>query len=155
MNDLPTSPVDLQASQEDIDYYFSSQPWWGLVKLQPLSRFGPEITFGRYLADSLENQSNTRIAILKSAKGGTSLYADWEPGGDGTTEGDGPVYKTFQRIVNDGLIALGNRYPNASIQVEGMLWVQGKRMHVQVVTKPTKPTLRILSPMCGRPMAIS
>jgi|AntDeeMetagen681_2_1112603.scaffolds.fasta_scaffold00001_179 cytochrome c peroxidase len=127
MNDLPTSPVDLQASQEDIDYYFSSQPWWGLVKLQPLSRFGPEITFGRYLADSLENQSNTRIAILKSAKGGTSLYADWEPGGDGTTEGDGPVYKTFQRIVNDGLIALGNRYPNASIQVEGMLWVQGEK----------------------------
>jgi len=45
---LPTSPVNLQLPQDDVDFFDTST----LTTLRPLSQFGPEITLGRRLADS-------------------------------------------------------------------------------------------------------
>jgi len=59
--------------------------------------------------------------------GGTSLKTDWRAGGDATTTGDGPRYVTFQQVVIDGMAALLAAYPEASIELEGMVWVQGER----------------------------
>ncbi|MDB4537519.1 hypothetical protein N9230_02780 [Akkermansiaceae bacterium] len=122
-SDLPTSPVNLQSPQSDVDFYESS-----LTTLRPLDgEFGPEITWGRCLADSLADDTSSRVAIIKSAAGGTSLQVDWKGGGDGTTTGDGPRYLTFQNTVTAGINALESAYPNAVIDFEGMLWVQGER----------------------------
>lgn len=119
---LPTSPVNLQQPQEDIDFYENS-----LTTLRPFSQFGPEITMGRRLGDSIADGQSTRIAIIKYAVGGTSLADDWKAGGDATTAGDGPRYVTFQQTVTQGLDALAAAYPEAVIEIEGMLWVQGER----------------------------
>ena len=107
---LPTSPVNLQQPQLDVDYFQSST----LGTLQPLALFGPEITLGRRLADSIGSQEHTRIAIIKYAVGGTSLRTDWKVGGDATTTNDGPRYVTFQQQVTSGLAALAandDEYP--------------------------------------------
>ena len=119
---LPTSPVNLQQPQDDVDFYEGST----LTTLRPFSQFGPEITLGRRLADSI-GDGTTRVAIIKYATGGTSLAVDWAPGGDGTTTGDGPQYVSFQGVMSNGLAALAAAYPNAVITIEGMLWVQGER----------------------------
>lgn len=120
---LPTSPVNLQQAQEDVDFYDGAP----LTTLRPRSQFGPEITLGRRLSESIGSPDDTRVAILKYGVGGTSLKTDWKPGGDATTAGDGPRYVSFQQVVADGLAALGTAYPDATIEIEGMLWVQGER----------------------------
>ena len=120
---LPTAPVNLQQPQRDVDYFYGST----LTTLRPLSQFGPEITLGRRLADSFAGQEDTRVAIVKYAVGGTSLTADWRAGGDATTSGDGPRYLTFQQVATNGLAALASAYPEAEIELGGMVWVQGER----------------------------
>ena len=122
---LPTSPHNLQLPQDDVDFY--STDAGGLTTLRPLANFGPEITWGRRLADELGDGLTTRVAIIKYALGGTDLEVDWKAGGDGTTSGDGPRYVTFQNEVGAGLAALASAYPGAVIEIEGMLWVQGER----------------------------
>jgi len=129
---LPTEPVNLQLPQEDVDYYYNvlgKIP--ALTTLRPgltgrNDGFGPSITLGRSLADALGDGEVTRVAIIKSARGGTTLVNDWKAGGDATTIGDGPDYVAFQQAVSDGLAALAGIYPSADIQIEGMLWVQGE-----------------------------
>ena len=120
---LPTSPVNLQQPQDDVDFYENGS----LTTLRPFTEFGPEITLGRRLSDNLAIDLKTRVAIIKNAAGGTDLSSDWVAGGDGTTTDDGPRYVTFQGTVNGGLAALAAAYPNAAIEIVGMLWVQGER----------------------------
>ena len=123
---LPTRPVNLQQAQQDVDFF---EAGGSLGALAPGAQFGPEITLGRRLADSLTlaAKSDSRVAILKYARGGTSLQSDWAPGGDATTDGDGPDYVTFQKTVAKGLAALASAYPAARIEMKGMLWAQGER----------------------------
>lgn len=121
-DDLPVEPVNLQQPQDDVDYYETS-----LTTLRPLGQFGPEITMGRRLADSIGDGVSERIAIIKYGVGGTSLSSDWKAGGDATTVGDGPRYVTFQQTVTNGMTALAAAHPDATIAIEGMLWVQGER----------------------------
>ncbi|MEM7624140.1 MAG: sialate O-acetylesterase [Planctomycetota bacterium] len=75
--------------------------------------FGPEVSFGRKLADAEQT-----IAVIKYAAGGTSLYNDWKPG-------TGTHYTTFTQVVANGLQALaaGGYTP----KISGFLWVQGER----------------------------
>ena len=122
-NELPTFPVNLQLPQDDVLFYEGSS----LTALRPGSQFGPEITLGRTMAATLRLERGTRVAILKYGVGGTSLAVDWKPGGDATTAGDGPRYVTFQQTVSNGLAALASAYPGASIELAGLLWVQGER----------------------------
>ncbi|MCU0779532.1 MAG: hypothetical protein MUF04_00360, partial [Akkermansiaceae bacterium] len=122
---LPTSPVNLQLPQDDVDFYENEAG--GLTTLRPLAEFGPEITLGRRLADAIADGTFTRVAMIKYAVGATDLANDWKAGGDATTSGDGPRYVSFQGVVRAGLAALAAKYPNAAIDIEGMLWVQGER----------------------------
>lgn len=128
---LPVSPVNLQQPQPDVDYYYRVEGGAGvLTTLRPgtseTSQFGPEITFGRDIADLLGGDPQTRIAVVKYANGGTSLSVDWKAGGDATTTGDGPEYVAFQQTVADGLAALVAKYTGAVVQIEGMTWMQGE-----------------------------
>jgi len=93
--------------------------------------FGPELTFGRALADyfAATNGASTNtvmVAIIKYAHGGTTLSVNWAPNGDASTNGDGADYLVFQQVVHDGLARLASTYPKASIELDGMIWTQGE-----------------------------
>jgi fibronectin type 3 domain-containing protein len=87
---------------------------------------GPEISLGYRLDQLLGGDPNERIVIIKYAEGGTNIANDWEPGGDGTTSGDGTSYVNFQNHVTEGLAFLALKYASASFTIEGMLWQQGE-----------------------------
>jgi len=118
-------PDVLFYSQDDIFSAGTSTPVIGgtLAPLQPGSfrtdssgtQFGPEVTFGRTIADAFPDED---FAIIKYARGGTSLGADWRPG----TGGD---YANFRSIVADGLAALDAA--GHTTEIVGMLWFQGER----------------------------
>ncbi|HYE16935.1 MAG TPA: sialate O-acetylesterase [Tepidisphaeraceae bacterium] len=113
---LPTSPVNLQQPQNDVAfYYLQSGP---LTTLRPATSsgttFGPEITFGRAMANA---NPSRQIALIKYSRGGTSLAVDWKPG-------SGSDHNAFKATVTNGLAALaagGNTY-----RINGMLWLQGE-----------------------------
>lgn len=93
--------------------------------------FGPELTFGRALADyyAVTNGVSTNVvmvAILKYAHGGTSLITNWAAGGTSSTNGDGSDYVRFQQVVTAGLTKLAAAYPGALLELDGMIWVQGE-----------------------------
>jgi len=88
--------------------------------------FGPELSFGRRISDLLGCDESNRVAIVKYANGGTELKIQWKAGGDATTTNDGPEYVIFQQAVSSGLAALSRKYTNATINVEGMIWMQGE-----------------------------
>lgn len=137
---LPTSPINLQAPQSNVPFYFYT--FGGGTNLDgtlgtlttlrpgatqfPVGGVGPEITLGLGLAPAIEQQPGAALAIVKYAKGGSNLYADWKAGGDATTTGDGAHYQTLQRVVRDGLAKLRAAYPGATVQLAGMIWVQGE-----------------------------
>ena len=112
---LPVSPVNLQMPQVDILFYFGST----LTTIRPgsgseTSEFGPEVSFGRAIADALPADN---IAIIKYAAGGTALYNDWAPG-------SGPNYTTFRNTVTAGLAAI--QAAGHTTEIVGMLWHQGE-----------------------------
>jgi len=128
---LPTSPVNLQQPQSDVDFYYKVEGGSAtLTTLRPglseTSGFGPAITMGRKLADLYAGEVGTRIALIKYANGGTNLHTQWKAGGDNTTTGDGPEYATFQQTVTSGLAALAAAHPSATIELNGMVWMQGE-----------------------------
>ena len=130
-SELPTSPVNLQQPQDDVDFFRRVEGTiFPLTTLRPgLSEtggFGPAITCGRYLADELADGITTRVAIIKYANGGTNLHTQWAGGGDGTSSGDGSEYVRFQQTVTAGLAALASTYPNAAMELLGMVWLQGE-----------------------------
>jgi len=93
--------------------------------------FGPEVTFGNMLASyyAVSNGVATNqvmVALIKYAHGGTSLVSDWAATGLVATNGDGPDYRIFQRVVTAGLAKLAAAYPAAQIELDGMIWVQGE-----------------------------
>lgn len=112
---LPTSTVNFQAPQEDVLFYHGST----LTTLRPgtgreLSEFGPEITFGRAIADAMPDDN---IALIKYAAGGTALYNDWAPS-------TGPNYTTFRSTVTSGLAAI--QAEGHTTEIVGMIWHQGE-----------------------------
>lgn len=132
-------PTELQSAQTDVMFYFGISSTQGgvslknsaltWVDLQPGTgyNFGPEILFGRTMADALASLSN-KVAIIKYGHGGTGFVtgADnvWYGGGDATTTGDGNVYQAFQATVSSGLADLATAYPDADIEIAGMIWIQ-------------------------------
>lgn len=124
-------PAALQSPQADVDLFYRVEGGSGsLTSLQPglseTSQFGPEIVLGRKLADLHAHEQGTRVAILKYANGGTDLNTKWKAGGDASTSGDGPDYTTFQQTVSEGLAALALRHPQATLQIDAMVWMQGE-----------------------------
>jgi hypothetical protein len=128
---LPTSPANLQQPQTNIHFYYRAPGGADtLTTLRPgtsgSSEFGPEVTCGAGYQDLVVMDASTRVAIVKYARGGTSLLSDWKPGGDGTAAGDGDDYVTFQQTVSVGMAALAALYTNAAITIDGMTWMQGE-----------------------------
>ncbi len=124
-------PPALQTPQDDVSLYYTTEvSAGGLTTLRPglseTSQFGPEIMLGRRLADIHAGESGTRVAIVKYANGGTSLRTHWAAGGDATTTGDGPEYVAFQQTVTSGLAALAAAYPQATLDLQAMVWMQGE-----------------------------
>ena len=93
----------------------------------PISRFGPELSFARTVRDRI-TAPDTKVAVIKFAMGGSSL---WKPDcwlADGTTNSaaDGKLYRIFQTCAWRGIEALRKKYPDYSVEVLGMGWVQGE-----------------------------
>jgi hypothetical protein len=117
---LPTSPVDLQQPQTDVLFFYDGNP--SLTTLQPGSGgippgsggFGPEVTFGRAVADA---SPSVAYAIIKHGENDTALYNDWNP----TT---GASYSRFRDTIADGLTAL--QAAGHTTEIVGMLWHQGE-----------------------------
>jgi hypothetical protein len=113
-------PVELQGSQSDILFFGGSDGTVGttLETLRPDGKnpneFGPEVTFGRSLADASPTK---QYALIKYAAGGTALYNDWAPG-------TGAQYTAFRNTVTAGLAAL--QAAGHTTEIIGMAWHQGE-----------------------------
>ncbi len=122
--DLGDLPQALADPQTDVDFYYRIPGDADVfTSLQPGSSdgsdFGPELSFGRTMADYYQSvDPNVRVALIKFARGGSRLYADWVPGES--------EYVTFHEVVGNGLAQLASTYPDAAIEVAGFLWQQGE-----------------------------
>jgi hypothetical protein len=108
-------PTALQSPQDDVLFYWKSDV--GLTTLRPGSgiNFGPEVTFGRTIADAFPAEN---FGLIKYAASGSDLVNAWD-------KDTGTVYANFRDTVADGLAALtaaGHTY-----EIIGMLWTQGER----------------------------
>ncbi len=125
---LPTSPVNLQQEQTDVLFYQGNAsggsylPGNTLIYLAPGSgskspsapTFGPEVTFGRAIADACPHE---QFALIKYGLGGSKLATDWNPA-------TGAAYAAFRNTVAGGLAALTNA--GYDYEIVGMLWMQGE-----------------------------
>jgi hypothetical protein len=131
-NALDIGNPALATAQPDVLFYYhktlsatnNTLPTDQLIDLAPGSghgittpvhntEFGPEVSFGRTLADAFSDQN---ILVVKYAHGGSNLHSDWAAGGS--------RYSTFVDTVNtalDHLVAGGDSY-----RLRGMFWVQGE-----------------------------
>jgi hypothetical protein len=113
-------PPELQETRKDILFYFSDH--WSVLEpgssAKPASPngFGPEISFGRAMAD--RSASNRRIALIKHSPGGTSLAVDWRPE-------SGREIRTLLKKIQAACQALEAKGYNP--QLKGMVWMQGER----------------------------
>jgi iduronate 2-sulfatase len=97
------------------------QPGWSVApgkdkptKL-PSGTFGPEVAFGRGMADHLKGK---KVALIKFAEGGTSLAKDWNP------DVKDRLYPAFLDFTKKSLKELkdgGHTYT-----LRGMIWHQGE-----------------------------
>lgn len=77
------------------------------------TEFGPEVAFGRTLADALPEQN---IMVVKHTVGGTSLQSSWSSGGS--------VYAGFLTTANAAINQVIANGDNPVLM--GMIWVQGE-----------------------------
>lgn len=109
-------PTALQNPQEDV--ILRANGTW--TTLQPgrntatANDFGPEITFGRALADAWPGQN---IALVKYAVGATDLANNWNP------DTPGAQYAGLIDAVNAAMAELSVGY---DAQLTGMIWMQGE-----------------------------
>ena len=100
-------PPSLREGQSDVEIFWSGRPQW--VPLQPSSEyssgyatyFGPEVTFGRTLAD---DDPSSEVLIIKHSFGGTDLMYFWNPSGNERPEGYG--WSTFVDTIAEAVAVL-------------------------------------------------
>jgi hypothetical protein len=80
--------------------------------------FGPELAFGKTLADSMPG---TKIALIKHSQGSTYLATHWRPPSSGGTTG--ALYTAMLATVKSGLASLDPQY---TPEWSGILWMQGE-----------------------------
>lgn len=85
----------------------------GVTKPVYPKEFGPEVSFGRALADAHPKE---KIALIKYSHGGTSLSANWSE--------KGPMYKTFVATTQTALAAM--KAAGHTYELRGMIWQQGE-----------------------------
>jgi len=98
------------------DDYGWEQLLWGGGRTETTQEggFGPELSFGRAMADEYPDE---RIALIKHSPGGTNLHTQWDPVG-------GSVYAAFVSTAHDALDALTAQ--GLDFEIAGMLWMQGE-----------------------------
>lgn len=103
------------------DGFQSLQPGWSVTpgknkpaKL-PGGTFGPEVSFGRGMADHLKGK---KVALVKFAEGGTSLAKDWNP------DAKDRLYPAFLEFTRKSLKELKDK--GHTYTVRGMIWHQGE-----------------------------
>jgi lysophospholipase L1-like esterase len=85
-------------------------------------RFGPELGFGNRIQ---ELSPEKKIALIKHAHSGTSLYGDWNPGKNADDQSHwGGQFKTFVDTVQAGLQGLRDQGYQPILR--GMIWQQGE-----------------------------
>jgi len=87
------------------------------------TQFGPEISLGRRLQESL----NRPIYLIKFAMGSTNLYANWNPDGQDVKIGRRickNYYKDFIDFTTKWIADLKSKHPNA--EFGGVFWMQGE-----------------------------
>ena len=116
-----SSPLD--SPQSDVAFYYNSnqaltnttdQSTWTTLRPGSGTDIGPELSFGRTVADALPAQN---LALVKHATGGTALWFEW-------AAPTGGEYISFVNTVNASLSALTDAGHTYTIQ--GMLWTQGE-----------------------------
>ena len=97
------------------------QPGWSVApgkgkpaKL-PSNTFGPELAFGRAMADQLPGK---KVALIKFAEGGTSLAKDWNP------DIKDRLYPAFLKFTEASLATLKTQ--GHTFALRGMIWHQGE-----------------------------
>ncbi len=132
--DASELPEFLQKIQMDVQYYYycgfgadESPPKesFGWVLLGPCEKhdstpgphFGPEITFGRMVADRWKDRE---VGIIKVAIGATSLSKDWAP----DARSGRLLYRFLVRKVREALSELTDR--GEVVRLGGMIWMQGE-----------------------------
>lgn len=112
-------PEDLAVPQSDVRFFYRDswtflQPGSSWRVKQP-ELFGPEISFGRAMADRHPEQ---KFALVKHAKGGTSLADEWNPAG-------GVHYKILFDRIRRATAELSRE--DLAWEVKGFVWMQGER----------------------------
>ncbi len=124
VNALPPSQ---RVEQDDVWIYWSGWPAWR--GLQPSSDYsdgygsymGPEVAFGRAIADALPDRD---VFLIKHGVGGTDLAEFWYPGVDDADPSMGEGYEVWLQTVRDGLAALNDE--GVEYEIAGMIWMQGE-----------------------------
>lgn len=113
-------PPSLRVAQPDVPLFWSERG--SFAPLAPASSAGasytgPEVSFGRALADT-----GRPVALVKYGIGATSLYTYWDPEGDGVETGEGwrLLVETIDAAAAD-LDAAG-----APWRWAGFVWMQGE-----------------------------
>ncbi|MFT5585107.1 MAG: hypothetical protein ACI9VR_002695 [Cognaticolwellia sp.] len=120
-------PPTLQLAQKDVDIYWSGRSvWTGLVasasgSSSGVEYFGPEVSFGRAMADGLPDR---QVSLIKHAVGGTDLAECWYPGEARDDPGRGPCYRGFVETLDAGLAELDAQ--GVDYEIGGMVWMQGE-----------------------------
>ncbi|MBA4187728.1 MAG: hypothetical protein C0467_06885 [Planctomycetaceae bacterium] len=97
------------------------QPGWSVApgknrpKELPSGTFGPELSFGRAMADHLKDK---KVALIKYTEGGTSLAKDWNP------EVKDRLYSAFLDFTKKSLKELKDK--GHTYTIRGMIWHQGE-----------------------------
>ena len=120
-------PPSLAVGQEDVALYWSGNRAW--TALQPATYainygwdcFGPEVTFGRFMADLDPDQP---VALIKHAVGGTGLYDYWYPGTSREDGSQGVGYHDLLATFDAATAELDAE--GVAWRVAGLLWMQGE-----------------------------
>ena len=120
---LTSTYPTLASPQADVQFYYNSddvvhdivnESNWVTLRPGGGQQFGPEVAFGRTVADALPSHN---LALIKSFHGGTNLSNHWNPP-------SGFAYTIFKNTVTAALTDLttaGHTY-----NITGMLWTQGE-----------------------------
>lgn len=115
-------PPELAGPQADVSLYWLGEPGWR--PLTPVSwiagQFGPEVTFGRAMADA---QPARELFLIKVARGNTSLAECWNPevGAEGVAGDCWEELLLTWAEATEALREAGKQPKNA-----GLLWMQGE-----------------------------
>ncbi|WP_439624336.1 sialate O-acetylesterase [Gemmata sp.] len=97
------------------------QPGWSVAPGKnrptelPSGTFGPEVSFGRSMADRMKDK---KVALIKYTEGGTSLAKDWNP------EVKDRLYAAFLDFTRRSLKELKDK--GHTVTVRGVIWHQGE-----------------------------